>query len=143
MKLIFTLIAILLYNTAYTQWIFENTFESPKNIYNDRFIIDTANYPNNIWQIGEPQKTTFNSAHSYPNAVITDTINAYPVNDTSVFYFKVVSYHPPGLPQHWYELVGFSFNYRLDIDSGEIVKVEISTDSGMHWVNLLEEDTTY
>jgi len=143
MKLIFTLIALLLCNTAYTQWIFENTFESPKNLYNDRFIIDTANYPNNIWQIGEPQKTIFNSAHSYPNAIITDTITPYPPNDTSVFYFKVVSYNPTSSPPHWYALVGFSFNFRLDIDSGEIAKVEISTDSSTHWVDLLAEDTTY
>ena len=143
MKLIVTIFALLLCNTANAQWIFENTFESPKNIYNDRFIIDTINHPNNIWQIGEPQKTTFNSAHSYPNAIVTDTANTYPANDTSVFYFKVVSFNPPGLQGHWYELVGFSFNFRLDIDSGEIAKVEISTDSGTHWVNLVEEDTTY
>lgn len=143
MKLIITFIALVLYNTANAQYIFEHTFESPKNIYKDRFIIDTVNNPNNIWQIGEPQKATFSSAHSYPNAIVTDTADTYPANDTSVFYFKVVSYNPPGLPQHWYALVGFSFNYRLDIDAGEIAKVEISTDSGTHWVDLMAEDTTY
>ena len=96
MKLIFTLIALLLCNTAYTQWGFFQTFESPNDTFNDKFIIDTVNYPNNVWQIGKPQKTVFDSAYSYPNAIVTDTLNPYPVNDTSVFMIKVVSHYSSG-----------------------------------------------
>lgn len=46
--------------------------------------IDTTN-PNNIWQVGPPQKSVFDSAYSLPNAIVTDTVNPYPVNDTSSF----------------------------------------------------------
>ncbi len=47
--------------------------------------IDTVSNPNNIWQIGSPQKTVISSAHSAPNVIITDTVNTYPPNNTSVF----------------------------------------------------------
>ena len=33
----------------------------------------------NVWQIGQPQKTVFNQAYSLPNALMTDTINSYPI----------------------------------------------------------------
>lgn len=142
MKLIFTIMTLLLCNTAYTQWGFFQTFESPNDTFNDKFIIDTVNYPNNVWQIGKPQKTVFDSAYSYPNAIVTDTLNPYPVNDTSVFMIKVVSHYSSG-SSSWFVFVGLQFNYQLDLDSGEIAKIEILTDSGTHWVNVLDEDTTY
>ncbi|MDA3953800.1 MAG: transposase [Bacteroidales bacterium] len=34
-----------------------------------------------IWQIGTPNKTFFDSAYSSPNAIITDTVNYYPINN--------------------------------------------------------------
>ena len=121
---------------------FRESFEAPYNLHADRFYIDTVNYPNNIWQVGKPGKTIFDSAFSYPNAIVTDTANVYPVNDTSVFTVKIETAYNNNIGL-WYLLQGFSFRYKLDIDSGEIAKIEIATDSGKHWVNLLEEDTTY
>ncbi|MCH2044318.1 MAG: hypothetical protein MK212_09235 [Saprospiraceae bacterium] len=47
--------------------------------------IDSLN-PNNIWVVGQPQKTIFDSASTLPNALITDTIDYYPINDSSSFY---------------------------------------------------------
>lgn len=41
----------------------------------------------NIWQIGAPQKSPFWFSYSPPNAIVTDTINPYPVNNTSSFTF--------------------------------------------------------
>jgi len=50
-----------------------------------KLFIDTISNPDNIWQIGHPDKTIFNTAHSSPNVIVTDTLNSYPVNDTSSF----------------------------------------------------------
>jgi hypothetical protein len=47
--------------------------------------IDVASNPNNIWQIGPPQKAVLNNSNSSPNVIITDTINSYPITDTSSF----------------------------------------------------------
>ena len=43
--------------------------------------IDTITFPGNIWQIGMPQKPLFDSVSSNynPNAIITDTLNPYPI----------------------------------------------------------------
>lgn len=49
--------------------------------------IDTT-MPNNLWQIGKPQKPFFSSSHSPSNAIVTDTINSYPINNDS--YFDIV-----------------------------------------------------
>jgi len=49
-----------------------------------------AKESNNIWQIGKPHKHYFDSAYSKPNVLVTDTSKAYPVNDTSVFSFKLL-----------------------------------------------------
>lgn len=90
--------------------------------------IDTTN-ADNIWQIGQPQKTVLNQAESLPNVLITDTINTYPVNNTSSF---VVSY------QNWNcgEIHG---SYFCDTDSlNDYGMIELSTDFGQTWVNLTD-----
>lgn len=51
----------------------------------DRVLVDTIHDPNNIWQIGHPNKLIFNTAYSNPNAIVTDTLGFYPTNDTSSF----------------------------------------------------------
>ncbi len=53
--------------------------------------IDTISNPNNIWQIGSLHKTVFTNAYSVPNALVTDTINTYPINDTSTFIITNVA----------------------------------------------------
>lgn len=142
MKLILTLFFTLPFINVDAQWQFNHNFEQPYNSFTHHFIIDTISNPNNIWQIGKPNKNVFDSAYTYPNAIMTDTFHSYPINDTSVLMLKVVSYNP-GTLDHWYVLAGFSFMYQLNIDSGEIAKIEIAVDSGRKWVNLIEEDTTY
>ena len=47
--------------------------------------IDTISNPNNSWQVGAPQKSLFTSALTPPNVIVTDTINPYLINDTSIF----------------------------------------------------------
>ncbi|NTW31421.1 MAG: T9SS type A sorting domain-containing protein [Bacteroidetes bacterium] len=58
--------------------------------------IDTIVYSQNIWQIGKPQKTIFTYAYSVPNAIVTDTLNSYPINDTSSFIIAHIVHYPEG-----------------------------------------------
>ena len=53
---------------------------------------DTASNPDNIWQVGIPQKATINLAFSEPRCIITDTTDSYPTNDTSSFIIQTVDY---------------------------------------------------
>ncbi|WP_276133873.1 T9SS type A sorting domain-containing protein [Polluticoccus soli] len=140
MKKLFTLLAILLPYLPNAQgWYFYDQCNlDASGGCSHQFIIDTANYPNNKWQTGKPQKTIFDSAFSYPNAIATDTLNPYPTNDTSVFIVKHTNSIWP-----FVSVFSLRFMYKLDIDSGEIAKIEVSGDSGLHWVNAMTEDTIY
>lgn len=57
------------------------TFDDPA--YLSKVILQPETSGINCWQIGHPQKTIFNTAYSPVNVMITDTVNAYPANDTS------------------------------------------------------------
>ena len=106
--------------------------------YHNFIAIDTT-YHHNIWQVGAPHKTVFNSAYSGPNAIVTDTLNPYSTNDTSVFTLKVPGYYPC-FP---YSMDEFVFYYQLDIDSGVTAKIEVSDDSGNHWTDLIDSLPQY
>lgn len=140
MKLLFTLLFSFIATIVIAQQPNIYYFEPPYNAYYGSFTLDSTNHSGS-WQIGKPQKPVFDSARSYPNAIITDTLSPYPVNDTSVFLFKVDNYYR--VSGRWYIFMGIQFDYKLDIDSGEVVKVEIATDSGTHWIDLMKEDTAY
>lgn len=53
----------------------------------DYLYIDSSS--TNLWQIGIPDKTIFDSAYSKPYAMITDTINNYTLNNHSNFIVKL------------------------------------------------------
>lgn len=92
--------------------------------------IDSNNI-NNIWQVGTPQKTLFDSAYSASNAIITDTINPYPISNTSEFTFKTPTYIPN------YGGIDISFWHKYDTDTlkdGGMVLVSIDN---VNWTNLL------
>ncbi len=97
-----------------------------------RISIDTT-ITGNIWQIGQPQKSAFNSAYSLPNSITTDTIDTYPSNNTSVFYL--------GTGGDWLmdsHRQSLNFRYRMDSDSlNDYGKIEISLDTGQTWQNIL------
>jgi hypothetical protein len=114
---------------------FEQNFADPwVLIYRDT----TAN-SHCIWQIGRPQKTVFDSALSYPNAIVTDTTQAYPTNDTSSFIIAQSTLagwwsHGTAKLYGWYKVNSDSLT-----DYGTI---ELSVDSGATWINILT-DTQY
>jgi len=108
-------------------------FDNGDNL--DHLFIDTVNYPENIWQIGRPQKTVFNEAQSLPNVMITDTLNSYPVNNSSIFIIKdIVSY---GMMEGIENLTGY-FNVQSD-SLNDYGKIEFSPDKGITWYDLIAD----
>jgi hypothetical protein len=137
MRVIVTLLLSILSLSAQAQLWIEN-FEYPRDFNRSDFIIDTADH-SNPWQVGRPHKAVFDSvsAYSLPNVIITDTLNPFPPSDTSVF---TIQYHSFFFSS-W--LFSLNFSYKLDIDSGDIAKIEISGDRGLNWIDPLTEDTAY
>lgn len=114
---------------------FEDTSSCTKQL-----VIDTIANPNNIWQIGKPQKTIFDSAFSLPNVIVTDTVNSYPVNDTSLFIIKNQETNYGFVAPHTVILSG---HYRVNSDSlNDYGMIEFSPDNGVTWIDLLN-DTVY
>ncbi len=119
------------YAKTYDVW--KCTFESPHDTIGRHLFIDTIIYTHNMWQIGRPQKNVFDSARTYPNALVTDTLNTYLINDTSVFVLR----------QWWNgDSIGLnngpqiSFYYKLQSDSGDKIIMEYSVDTGKTWNNV-------
>jgi hypothetical protein len=99
--------------------------------------INVSSHSKNIWQVGPPQKTVFKSAYSLPNVIVTDTINPYPINDTSVFtIINVASGHGFETP-HTVTLEG---QYYVNSDTlTDYGKIEFSPDKGGKWIDLLRD----
>ena len=79
--------------------------------------IDTA--LGNIWQIGKPQKLFLNNSKSQPNAIVTDTLNFYPVKNTSSFVL--------GFPweNSWDILFSFKQKYNCDtLADGGFIEID-------------------
>ena len=132
-------LALLIGNTAYCQWDYIIDFDSQYSL-NDKIIIDTISNPDNIWQIGVPSKTVFDSAYSATHAIVTDTLNSYPAKDTSSFIIKHIR---PGNAGGNYSLQ-LNFWFKMNTDSlTDFGIVEASIDYGLTWINLLTEDITY
>jgi len=109
---IFTLLIVLispsfLFGQEYTQY-----FDGADTLVQNAIFIDFGSDSTNIWQIGPPQKTIFESASTVPNALLTDTINSYPNSDSSSFYFTV----DPSL--FTFGILALSWNQKLDYENG-------------------------
>jgi len=86
-------ISLAVASNILAQQSYENiNFDNTNNI--KSVFIDSVNFRHNVWQIGKPQKSIFKSAYSIPNAIVTDTINPYPINDTSSFIITHIVYYP-------------------------------------------------
>lgn len=140
MKAIITTITILILSqTAFGQNWYNIDFDSPDSE-NNHIIIDTVSNLNNIWQIGVPDKPVFDSAFSLTHAIVTDTINHYPVNDTSSFFLRHIRQGDDG--GNW--SLQLNFWFKMDTDTlTDVGIVEASIDNGLNWVNLMTEDVTY
>lgn len=93
---------------------------------------------NNKWEIGVPQKTVFTNAFSPTKVIVTDKINPYPTNDTSIFIIKNAADN------------GFTYNHTAMLSGKYFVnsdtltdfgKIEFSPNNGTTWINLLNPGT--
>lgn len=101
----------------------QHYFNFEDSIQNNKLEID-----GNIWAIGRPSKSGFDSAFSPVRALVTDTMNTYPVNADGTVAFKVN-------PHLMNILVEFTHRFDTDTlkDGG---MVEISYDLGNSWNNV-------
>lgn len=89
----------------------------------------------NLWQIGKPQKTFFNGAHSGSKVIVTDTSHYYPAGDTSSFDYVI---HTP-ITQSCQTCLQFWHKYEMD-STGDQGLINVSYDGGNSWIPL--KDTT-
>jgi hypothetical protein len=83
-----------------------------------------------LWKVGTPSKTVFDSAFSVPKAIVTDTLNSYPVNANSYFDLVIRSINSfSGM-----EPVFFSFKHRFETDTlKDGGTISYSFDGGLTW----------
>jgi hypothetical protein len=72
---------------------------------------DTAQFQ--IWQVGIPHKTKFNVAFKGQRAIVTDTVFAYPSNNSSHFDLKVGKFN---FGQYFFGNLFFQINHKLDTE---------------------------
>jgi len=128
----------LIVATTFGQWLDDNydlNFEDTLGL--QHLTIDTNSNSNNIWQVGTPQKIIFTNAFSIPKAILTDTINAYPTNDTSVFIITNVAF---GGGFEWPHTAILAGQYNVNSDTlTDYGKIEFSPDNGTKWIDMLND----
>ena len=87
----------------------------------------------NLWQIGTPQKTIFNEAYTVPNAIVTDSLNFYPVNNQSSFDLYIGDFNSFG---YFYDIF-IDFRHKFDTDTlQDGGYITVSWDNGQTWSNI-------
>ncbi len=95
-------------------------------------VLDTAS--TNIWEIGTPSKIIFDSAYSATNALITDSINAYPINNHSSFTITIIDTN--------YTLDEFFIEFVMKIDTDSLADdgyIDMSYDGGLNWYDFFDQ----
>ena len=128
-------IRILLWTCLITSFGFSqsqsNDFEFNDNL---DVTIDTSNQEN-IWQIGAPQKNIFSAAYSGPNAIVTDTLNTYPIGQNSSFEIELSN----GV-LGWFPFVQVEWFQQTDMENGvDGGIIEASYDGGQTWRNIFSD----
>jgi hypothetical protein len=123
----FLLVALLLCSsTCFAQW-YTIDFDTPQS--DSLLTIDTA--AGNIWQIGHTTKAFFHSSDS-TIAIMTDTLNPYPLNNLSTFEIRL-----DGVGGGMAVYVDFDHKLESDTlhDGGYL---ELSAD-GSTWTNVMQQ----
>lgn len=100
--------------------------------------IDTSG----IWEIGQPNKTVFDSSYSGVNSIVTDLDSFYSSNDTSKFYVVIKDEWGP-IPNYLglYSPLEIEFNHRFITDSiSDYGSIEMSLDYGNTWYDILSSE---
>ena len=98
-------------------------------------IIDTLS--TNLWEIGTPSKTIFDSAYSATNALITDSINTYPINNHSSFTITLIDTN--------YSLSEFIIEFQMKIDTDSLIDggyIDMSYDGGINWYDFFNQPSS-
>lgn len=118
-------------NYSYYSFTFEDT------VHHNSIIIPDSQ---SIWQIGAPNKSVFDSAHSPTNVICTDLTNPYPPNNTSSFivYHKAeIGWSTAG---YGWDFIGLSGWYYCDSDSiNDYSTIELSLDKGLTWMDIFTD----
>ena len=127
-KNLLTLIISFLLVFAFTESQAQYTYDSVSFETNlSTIFIDPS--PNNNWQIGMPSKTFFNAAHGGAKAILTDTINSYTPNDTSVFIYTIRN------PYTWTCYTSMEYWHKYDTDTlTDKGMIDASYDGGNSWI---------
>lgn len=115
-------------------------FNSSTDSTNFFFTIDTTQM-NNLWQVGTPTKSVFNSGFVGPKAFVTDTMNSYPTNNISSFQFSMVncSWTTYGSCGGSYTALWMFIATKINSDaSKDGGTIEISH-NGSQWVNIIKD----
>lgn len=131
MKYLFTfLLSAIVISSSLAQTI---SFESPWASV-EAYELDS----NGIWQVGIPNKNQFNTAYNGVYALITDSVNSYPINDTSSFILKQYAhsgiYTGYGLDVHiwgWY--------YANTDTLSDYLQIDMSVDGGQNWIDIIHD----
>ncbi len=97
--------------------------------YTSKIIIDTSS--GNLWQIGTPDKPFFNLAHTGNKAILTDTVNNYPPDNSSSFIYVIRNPYTSTC----YTRMEFWHKYDMDTLT-DIGVIDASYDGGKSWITV-------
>jgi len=90
----------------------------------------------NVWEVGIPSKSVFDTAFSPINVIVTDKINTYKTNDTSWFMFA----KRPGTASSDWGWHKFDGMYYVNSDTiSDYGKMEYSPNNGITWIDLFKD----
>ncbi len=117
---------------------FSQYFDGEDTVFEYSVNVELDTSASNIWQVGKPQKIIFDSASTFPNALVTDTINFYPKNNISRFRIKILNEYTN------YGIFALQWNQKLDLDSNfDGALLEFSIDNGETWQNAFNNPYVY
>jgi len=140
-KLTIVLFATLLSIITYSQIVawgtqFEPPYDGSTHL-GTFYMVNPFNAPGNLWQVGRPLKPyPLDTTFTPPNALLTDTVNPYPVNCHSSFELHFG--RQPGYENLCWSYMLFTFMYRIDADTGrDGIYVEIMYNGSNQWKNII------
>lgn len=114
------------YSEAFTGCFFED-------------VIDSLNSSESgIWQIAHPDKTTLNSSASGYQCIVTDSVNSYPVLDSSQFYYGCMEnggfyYH------HTFSMSGAYWVQTDSLNDFGTIELRLPRNPEYGWIDLLND----
>lgn len=93
-----------------------------------------------LWEVGMPAKNSFDSAYTAPRAIITDTLNPYPINSNS--YFDLVIRNP--FAGGYFDPVFVNFHHRFETDTlKDAATISYTYDGGQTWLPVQQNTGFY